>query len=172
MFYDKYKEIFDKCEELFNLKNQDYGLSWTIMRPSSLTDQIWIKAKRIRAIQENKAIAVEGENIDDAFIAMINYSIMGIMQYSNDNINEENVKSLYSIIKSDTTELMMKKNKDYGSAWQDMRISSIVDIILMKLLRVKQIEDNNGITSVSEPIVSSYFDIINYSIFCLIILNM
>ena len=165
------KEI-DKCREVFYKKMEDYGTSWSIMRPISLTDQIYIKAKRIRTLEElgvEKAAVNEG--IEPEFIGIINYSAMGLIQLSRKELtplNQEDAMGLYDRSIAESVALMMNKNHDYDEAWRNMRVSSFTDIILQKLLRTKEIEDNNGVTKVSEGIDANYMDIINYAFFALI----
>ena len=172
----EYTNVINVCRELFSKKTKDYGTAWRILRPSSLTDQIFIKAQRIRTIQETGVNKV-GESIDDEFIAIINYCIMAIIQVSEVELKELEIDPelairLYDKYAKNAFELMMKKNHDYGEAWRDMRVSSLTDLILMKILRVKQIEDNNGSTIISEGIDANYYDMLNYSVFAMIhILN-
>jgi hypothetical protein len=160
------------CREIFEKKSLDYGPSWRILRPSSLTDQIFIKAQRIRTIQETGENKV-GESFEDAFMAIVNYCIMAIIQIRheakiNDDMSIEQAFVAYKEIEKEAFELMEKKNHDYGEAWRDMRVSSLTDLILTKVLRIKQIEDNAGLTLVSEGIEGNYFDMLNYSVFALI----
>ncbi|MGI6718162.1 MAG: DUF1599 domain-containing protein [Bacteroidales bacterium] len=171
----QYDEVVEQCKEIFNAKMTDYGYSWRILRPSSLTDQIYIKANRIRSIQCKGNQKIQ-DKIDNEFIAIINYSIMALIQLESENdhydkYSEEELSEKYIDFFNQAKDLMMKKNHDYGEAWRNMRISSIDDIILMKLMRIKQIEDNCGKTLVSEGIDSNYFDIINYSVFAMILIN-
>lgn len=176
---EQYQHIVQGCREIFLKKTIDYGTSWRIARASSLTDQIFIKANRIRTIQETGENKV-GESIEGEFGAMVNYCIMAIIQARMSEINqnfglelsEEQALYLYDAVVGEAFELMEKKNHDYGEAWRDMRVSSLTDMILMKLLRIKQIEDNGGKTIASEGIESNYFDILNYSIFALIHLTL
>lgn len=168
----QYDEVIEKCKALFDKKMTDYGSAWRVLRPSSLTDQIFIKAQRIRTLQETKQSKVE-EDVESEFIAIINYCVMALIQLEmNDNkeleLQPEEASELYSKWAEDTKSLMMKKNHDYGEAWRDMRVSSITDLILMKLLRTKQIEDNAGKTLVSEGIDANYMDMLNYAAFALI----
>lgn len=163
------------CREIFLKKSKDYGTSWRILRPSSLTDQIFIKAQRIRTIQETGENKV-GETFEDAFTSIVNYCIMAIIQVrngaeTNDELTSVEATEFYERISREAFLLMENKNHDYGEAWRDMRISSLTDLILTKVLRIKQIEDNNGKTLISEGIEGNYFDMINYSIFALIHLN-
>ena len=168
----EYKEVISACKGLFEQKTKDYGTAWRILRLSSITDQILIKAQRIRSIQE-KGVQKIDEGIKGEFVAIINYCIMAmIQQYLGDDTRTEipakEVVNYYDKFAQETMELLMDKNHDYGEAWRDMRISSITDIILMKLFRVKQIEDNQGKTLVSEGVKANYQDMINYAVFCLI----
>ena len=163
------------CESLFKKKTSDYGTAWRILRTSSLTDQIFIKANRIRTIQEVEVAKVD-EGIIPEFIGIVNYSLMALVQLelptdyplelTTDEANERFHKAAHQ-----TRELMLNKNHDYGEAWRDMRVSSLTDLILMKILRVKQIEDNEGKTLVSEGIDANYMDIANYALFALILLE-
>ena len=172
---DKYDNALNRCESLFNNKTADYGTAWRILRTSSLTDQIFIKANRIRTIQEVEVAKVD-EGITPEFIGIVNYSLMALVQlelpsdYTLDLPAEEaNERFQNAAVK--TRALMLNKNHDYGEAWRDMRVSSLTDLILMKLLRVKQIEDNQGKTIVSEGIDANYMDIANYALFALILLS-
>lgn len=167
----EYTEIIDYCKDLFVKKNKDYGTSWRILRLPSLTDQIYIKAQRIRTIQE-KGTQKIGDDIPSEFIGIINYCIMALIRIAAPDdqmeISIEELTRLYEQESDAVKELLFNKNHDYGEAWRQMRVSSMTDIILMKLLRIKQIEDNQGMTIVSEGVKSGYQDIINYSVFCLI----
>lgn len=170
-----FKKIIADCKDVFLKKNQDYGISWTIMRLSSLTDQIFIKAKRIRNIQESKKNVI-GDTQEEEFHSIINYCIMAMIIASHEEqrlsaMLFEDLKTSYEEIVDDTLNLLKRKNTDYGEVWRDMRVSSMTDIILAKLLRIKQIEDNQGQTSISEGAYSNYQDILNYSIFCIIKLS-
>ncbi len=165
-----YHQIIDKCLDIFSKKNKDYGTSWRILRLPSITDQIFIKAQRIRTIQENGFSKVD-EGQASEFIGIINYCVMALMlirESKTSAVNEKNLEVLYKKETDDVAQLLFNKNHDYGEAWRDMRVSSMTDIILMKLLRIKQIEDNAGQTIISEGVGSGYQDIINYSVFCLI----
>lgn len=167
----EYQEIIQYCQDLFTKKNQDYGTSWRILRLPSITDQIFIKAQRIRTIQE-KGVQKVNDDISGEFIGIINYCVMALIQieFGNDKaeLSGDVLTSLYDQQVRQVKTLLFDKNHDYGEAWRDMRVSSMTDIILMKLLRIKQIEDNEGFTIVSEGVKSGYQDIINYSVFCLI----
>ena len=166
-----YKKVIDKCKDIFIKKSQDYGSAWRILRVPSLTDQIFIKAQRIRSIQEKQSKKID-ENIDSEFIGIINYCIMAIIQieYKKNEIEIEieKLEKLYDKYSTETMSLLENKNHDYDEAWKEMRVSSMTDIILMKLYRTKQIESNNGKTLISEGVKANYQDIINYSVFCLI----
>lgn len=166
----QFAATFTTCKEVFTKKMQDYGLSWLVLRPSSLTDQIYIKVKRIRSIEEIGSQKVE-DDVQDDYIGVINYCIMALIQLGSksNNLEPNKVASLYNQHQESTLELMKAKNHDYGEAWRDMRVSSITDLILMKILRIKQIEDNNGIVSnITEGLSANYQDIINYAVFSLI----
>ena len=168
----EYKNIISSCKEIFLKKYKDYGSAWRILRLPSITDQIFIKAQRIRTIQEKNLMKVD-EGIENEFIGIINYSMIAIIQlnFQNDERIEipfEELDSLYDSSSNETIKLLENKNHDYDEAWRDMRVSSMLDIILMKLYRTKQIENNNGKTIISEGVKANYQDIINYSVFCLI----
>lgn len=168
----QYNAVVEECRSLFMKKMSDYGSAWRILRLPSLTDQIFIKAQRIRQLQENAVRKVdEGEKSE--FIGIINYSIMALIQLElgiveTPDLSTEAATELYDKHIGITKELMENKNHDYGEAWRDMRISSLTDLILQKLLRVKQIEDNEGKTIVSEGIDANYQDMINYAVFAMI----
>jgi hypothetical protein len=168
----EYKQVIAGCKTLFEKKTKDYGTAWRILRLSSITDQIYIKAQRIRSIQE-KGIQKVDDPIKDEFVGIINYCIISLIQLQLDNSDRmeftyEELEPLYDKAVNETFELLQNKNHDYGEAWREMRVSSITDIILMKLLRVKQIEDNEGKTLVSEGVKANYQDMINYAVFALI----
>lgn len=171
----EFKREIARCREIFEKKAKDYGSSWRILRLPSLTDQIFIKANRIRSIQE-KGLQLVDEGIVPEFVAMVNYATMALIQQElggsgDDELPTEQALALYDKHIKGATELMTAKNHDYDEAWRQMRISSMVDLILMKIRRIKQIEDNDGKTVISEGVEGSYKDIINYSIFCLIRLS-
>jgi len=171
----EYANVINVCRDIFTKKTKDYGTAWRILRPSSLTDQLFIKAQRIRTIQETGENKV-GENIEDEFVAIVNYCIMAIIQLREEGLTEfelpaSTATNLYDKYALEATELMQKKNHDYGEAWRDMRVSSLTDLILQKIYRVKQIEDNDGETIISEGIDANYFDMLNYSVFALIHMN-
>ncbi len=171
----QYDEVINKCRTLFMHKMQDYGSAWRILRLPSLTDQIFIKAQRIRSLQENEIRKVNEGEVSE-FIGIINYSLMALIQLEKGvveqpDLNVEEALALYDKHINITKDLMQAKNHDYGEAWREMRISSLTDLILQKLLRVKQIEDNMGKTIVSEGIDANYQDMINYSVFALILFS-
>ncbi len=171
----QFNQIIDLCREIFVAKMKDYGTAWRILRPSSLTDQIFIKAQRIRSIETKKEMKVD-EGKKSEFIGIINYAIMAIIQLEighKDEIDmqEKSVLDYYDKFAEEALELMKRKNHDYDEAWRGMRISSFTDLILMKLYRTKQIEDNKGKTLISEGIDANYYDMINYAVFALIMLE-
>jgi len=171
----QYNAVIKTCRELFVNKMKDYGCAWRILRLPSLTDQIFIKAQRIRSLQENEVRKVD-EDEKPEFIGIINYSIMALIQLelgiaTQPDLSVENAMELYDEKIKLTKELMENKNHDYGEAWRDMRVSSLTDLIIQKLLRVKQIEDNKGKTLVSEGIDANYQDMINYAIFAMILME-
>lgn len=168
----QYDEALEKCKDIFSKKTTDYGTAWRVLRTSSLTDQIFIKANRIRTIQENGLSKVD-EGIESEFIGIINYCIIAIIQLELKDdkrmeLGAEETVNYYQNFAQAAKSLMEDKNHDYGEAWRDMRISSLTDLILMKILRVKQIEDNKGKTLISEGIDANYYDMINYALFALI----
>ena len=168
----QFDQIIKKSSTLFEKKMKDYGSAWRILRLPSLTDQIFIKAQRIRSIQNNQVQKVE-EGIASEFIGILNYSIIALIQLEKGlsdsaDLTEEEASQLYQYYAKKAKNLMSAKNHDYDEAWRDMRVGSFTDLILQKLLRVKQIEDNKGQTLVSEGIDANYFDMINYAIFALI----
>jgi hypothetical protein len=168
----QYTNVMNSCREIFEKKSIDYGTSWRILRTSSLTDQIFIKAQRIRTIQETGENKV-GESFEDAFQAIVNYCIMALIQLRypadfNESLSATQALIFYKEIEEEATNLMKRKNHDYGEAWRDMRVSSLTDLILTKVLRIKQIEDNRGKTIASEGVEGNYFDMLNYSVFALI----
>lgn len=171
----QYDAVIEDCRNLFVKKMADYGSAWRILRLPSLTDQLFIKAQRIRQLQENEVRKVDEGEIPE-FIGIINYSLMALIQLDlgvseTPDLSLEEATELYDNHIKISKELMMNKNHDYGEAWRDMRVSSLTDLILQKILRVKQIEDNSGKTLVSEGIDANYQDMINYSVFALIHLN-
>lgn len=171
----EYKHVISNCKALFAKKTRDYGTAWRILRLPSITDQIFIKAQRIRSIQD-KGIQKIGDPISDEFIGIINYCVIALIQLELANSEKtemsfEELEPLYDKAVGETYSLQQDKNHDYGEAWRDMRVSSITDIILMKLLRVKQIEDNKGKTLVSEGVKANYQDMINYAVFALILMS-
>ena len=167
-----YHKVIDQCRTLFVNKMKDYGSAWRILRTSSLTDQIYIKAQRIRSLQLKKVKKINEGEIPE-FIGIINYSIMALIQLEKGvsekpDFTSNQILSFYNEKVKETFELMLAKNHDYGEAWRDMRITSLTDLIIQKLIRVKKIEENSGKTIVSEGIDANYQDIINYAIFALI----
>lgn len=168
----EYKQVIATCKALFAKKTKDYGTAWRVLRLPSITDQIYIKAQRIRSIQEKGMQKVE-DPIKDEFIGIINYCIIALIQLKLEDSEKmdmtfEELEGYYDNAAESTFNLLQNKNHDYNEAWREMRVSSITDIILMKLLRVKQIEDNSGKTIVSEGVKANYQDMINYSVFALI----
>ncbi|WP_412986242.1 DUF1599 domain-containing protein [Pontimicrobium sp. IMCC45349] len=168
----QYDDVVSTCRDLFTKKMKDYGSAWRILRLPSLTDQIFIKAQRIRGLQENDVRKVDEGEVSE-FIGIINYCIMALIQLDKGVVEQpdlsvEEATEAYDEKIAITKQLMMDKNHDYGEAWRDMRVSSLTDLILQKLLRVKQIEDNAGKTLVSEGIDANYQDMINYAVFALI----
>ena len=172
---NQYDAIVTICRDLYSKKMSDYGSAWRILRLPSLTDQIFIKAQRIRSLQENEVRKVD-EDESSEFIGIINYSIMALIQLDKGiavqpDLNVNEAVKLYDEKISITKNLMENKNHDYGEAWREMRVSSLTDLILQKILRVKQIEDNKGKTLVSEGIDANYQDMINYAVFALILMD-
>lgn len=168
----QYDAVIAGCKALFLRKNKDYGSAWRILRLPSLTDQIFIKASRVRNIEEQGTSKVS-DRVEDEYIGMINYCLMALIQSTlgddeRQDIPLEELTPLYDAFVLETRQLFQDKNHDYGEIWRDMRISSYTDLILMKLLRIKQIEDNQGQLLVSEGVVANYMDIINYCVFALI----
>ena len=171
----QYEEAIALSRNVFVKKTKDYGTAWRILRPSSLTDQLYIKASRIRSIQE-KGTAKVDDPIHLDFVGIINYSIMALIQLDHTDISvlevdHQKVEAWYDHYRAIAFELMQSKNHDYGEAWRDLRVSSITDLILMKLLRIKKIEDNDGKTIISEGLDANYLDIINYAVFAMILIE-
>ncbi|PZD78038.1 DUF1599 domain-containing protein [Mesonia sp. K7] len=171
----QYDAVVQKCRQLFENKLKDYGAAWRILRLPSLTDQIFIKAQRIRSLQENAVRKVDEDEVAE-FIAIFNYSAIALINLEKGVVDQPDMSAeeaieLYDKHIQTTRDLMLNKNHDYGEAWRDMRVSSLTDLILQKILRVKQIEDNSGKTLVSEGIDANYQDMINYAVFALIHLN-
>jgi hypothetical protein len=169
---EQYNAVIKICRDLFLKKMQDYGSAWRILRLPSLTDQIFIKAQRIRSLQENEVRKVDEDEVSE-FIGIINYSVMALIQIEKGIVDQPDLSpseavALFDKHVSITKALMENKNHDYGEAWREMRVSSLTDLILQKLLRVKQIEDNKGKTLVSEGIDANYQDMINYAVFAMI----
>jgi hypothetical protein len=172
----QYDAVIQRCKDVFVNKTQDYGTAWRILRPSSLTDQIFIKASRIRSIEEKNGISKINEGVDSEFVGIINYAVMALiqLQHSDDynlEIHPDEAARLYDEQVAITKALMMDKNHDYGEAWRDMRVSSMTDLILMKIIRTKSIEDNKGQTLISEGLEANYMDMLNYAVFALIKIN-
>lgn len=172
---EQYDAVVTTCRNLFINKMKDYGSAWRVLRLPSLTDQIFIKAQRIRKLQENEVRKVD-EDEKSEFIGIINYSVMALIQLDKGVVAQpdfgvEEATELYDEKIAETKALMMNKNHDYGEAWRDLRVSSLTDLIIQKLLRVKQIENNKGKTLVSEGIDANYQDMINYSIFAVVLIN-
>jgi hypothetical protein len=168
----QYDTAIKQCKDIFLKKMKDYGTAWRNLRPTSLTDQIFIKAQRIKSIEEKGTQKVE-DDIKGEYIGIINYCIIALIQLemekdSRMELPYDEVEQLYSKYAAQTKKLMEDKNHDYGEAWRDMRISSLTDLILMKIFRVKQIEDNKGKTIISEGVDANYMDMLNYSVFALI----
>ncbi len=172
----EYDQVIQACKDLFIKKTKDYGTAWRILRLPSITDQIFIKAQRVRTIEDKKVSKVD-EGIISEYVGIVNYCIIAMIQLdlgeteTDLDIEASRVSSFYDLKVKETKDLMMDKNHDYGEAWRDMRLASLTDLILMKLMRVKQIEDNQGSTLVSEGVIANYQDMLNYSVFALIKLN-
>ena len=172
---NQFKDIIAQCRDLYTKKLKDYGPAWRVLRLPSLTDQIFIKVSRIRTLQEATTRMVD-EGEESEFIGIINYAIMALIQLElgfadQPDLTDEEATAFYDKYATMAHDLMMKKNHDYGEAWRDMRVSSITDLIYQKVLRTKSIEDNKGKTIVSEGLDANYLDMINYSIFALILIN-
>lgn len=168
----EYDQAVAVCRDIFSKKLKDYGASWRILRPQSLTDQLFIKAKRIRSL-EVTGVSLVGDGIFGEFVAIVNYGVIGLIQLElgyadSDDLDYERGMVLYNKYIEAAKKLMLAKNHDYGEAWRDMRTSSYTDLILQKICRTKQIEDNEGNTLISEGIDANYFDMINYAVFGLI----
>lgn len=170
---EQFEQVIQLCRKIFQDKLKDYGPSWRIMRPQSVTDQIFIKANRIRSLEMKGSSKID-EGIKPEFIAIVNYGIIGLIQLAigpateNITMNNDEALALYDKYITETKELMYAKNHDYDEAWRSMRISSYTDLILMKIYRTKQIESNNGQTIISEGIDANYMDMVNYALFGLI----
>jgi hypothetical protein len=168
----QFEAVFTRCKTLFMQKALDYGVSWRILRPPSLTDQLFIKARRIRNIEEKGYQSVP-DTVDSEFIGIVNYCLIALIQLNlpesaSIDMDIKEVERYYDHFAAETLRLLRAKNDDYGEVWREMRSSSFTDMILMKLLRIRQIEDNNGQTTVSEGLEANYMDIVNYAIFALI----
>jgi hypothetical protein len=171
----QYDAALKACKDIFIKKMKDYGSAWRIVRPTSITDQIFIKAQRIRSIEEKEEQKIQ-EDIRSEYIGIVNYAIIGLIQLelgNSDNLylSPEAAEVFYKKYSKQAKELMDNKNHDYDEAWREMRVSSLTDLILMKIFRTKQIEDNKGETIISEGIDANYLDMINYAIFALIRLD-
>lgn len=172
---NQYNEVVEKCKDIFIKKTKDYGTAWRVLRPISVVDQIFIKAQRIRTIQDKKQQLVE-DNIADEFKGILNYAVIGMIQLTLgdakvEDVEVEKVNEWYSKNVQFAKDTMLNKNHDYGEAWRDMSQESFADLIIMKLQRIKQILANDGKTIISEGIDANYVDIINYSVFALILMN-
>ena len=173
---NQYNEVSTICRNLFEKKLTDYGAAWRVLRPSSVTDQIYIKVNRIRTLQMTDKKMIDKDE-EEEFIAIVNYSVIALIQLDRgvsealDKEDKAEIMALYDDFIQKARDLMEKKNHDYGEVWRDMRISSMTDLIYQKILRTKQIEDNEGKTLVSEGIEANYFDMLNYAVFCLIKLS-
>jgi len=169
----EYDSIIKKCEDIFAKKMKDYGSAWRILRISSLTDQIFIKAQRIRSIEQKGEQKIQ-DGVAGEFVGIVNYAIVGLIQLDlgvselAEEMDYNEVMNIFSKHANVAKELMIAKNHDYGEAWRDMRVSSLTDLILQKILRVKQIEDNHGVTLISEGVDANYLDMLNYAVFALI----
>jgi hypothetical protein len=171
----QYDAVIDHCRSLYLKKHRDYGSAWRILRLPSLTDQIFIKAQRLRSIQDKGKQLIE-DRMDGEFIGIVNYSLMALVQFEKGvsqaaDLNEEEALAVFNFQSEIAKNLMERKNHDYGEAWREMRISSLTDLILQKILRIKQIEDNSGQTIASEGIEANYLDMVNYAVFALIKMN-
>ncbi len=172
---EQFEHVIDICREVFQKKLHDYGASWRVMRPSSLTDQLYIKANRIRNIQM-KGLSKVDEGVESEFIGVVNYGVIALIQLElgvadTPKMETEEVLRLYDLKIREAMSLMLDKNHDYGEAWRQMRVSSFADLILTKVFRTKEIEDLGGDTYISEGVDANYMDMINYAIFALIQLN-
>lgn len=172
----QFDAVLEQCRSVFVHKTQDYGTAWRILRPSSLTDQIFIKASRIRSIEQNDGHTKVDEGVEPEYVGIINYCVMALIQLELGiegelELSAEVATDYYDKYVAQTKALMMAKNHDYGEAWRDMRVSSMTDLILMKIIRTKSIEDNGGKTLVSEGLDANYMDMFNYAVFALIKIN-
>ncbi|MFM7595535.1 MAG: DUF1599 domain-containing protein [Flavobacteriales bacterium] len=170
-----FTNILTKCREIYIAKTTDYGTAWRILRPIALADQLYIKANRIRTLQES-GVSKVGDGIEGEFMAIVNYCIMGLIQINESNdlpmeLTKDEAVELYDKYKEESVSLMLKKNHDYGEAWREMAIESLTDLILMKIYRIKQIEGNQGKTLVSEGVDANYYDMLNYAVFALILMD-
>lgn len=173
---EQYQAILHVCRQLFLKKNHDYGTAWRVLRPSSITDQIYIKAARIRSIDTKKEQKIQ-DSVEIEFIGIVNYCIMALIQLGREahhidiHLDKENVVAQYDHAAQSVYQLMLAKNHDYDEIWRSMRISSMTDLILMKIIRIKEIEDKSGRTQASEGIEANFMDIMNYAMFCLILIH-
>jgi hypothetical protein len=172
---NQYNAVIGRCRDIFMKKNFDYGTSWRILRQSSITDQIYIKATRIRTIEEKGSSEIN-EGIEDEFIGIINYSVIALVQMAlahepSLDLKKEHLGKIFDEVVADTKRLMEAKNSDYGEAWRNMRVSTFTDVILMRLMRIRSIEDNGGETIASEGVDANFQDMINYAVFALIRLD-
>ncbi|MFC7522962.1 DUF1599 domain-containing protein [Parapedobacter sp. GCM10030251] len=172
----QYDRIIGHCQQLFEKKTTDYGTAWRIMRLPSITDQLYIKAQRVRTLEE-KGVSKVGDGVQEEYIGIVNYCVIAIIQLAladnrNENLPLPEVVEKYNQVIAETKELMFAKNHDYGEAWRDMRLTSLTDLILMKIYRVKQIENNEGLTVASEGVKANYQDMLNYAVFALIKLGL
>lgn len=171
----QYDSIISRCKDIFSKKMKDYGTAWRVLRPSSITDQLYIKAKRISTLEETEVSKID-EGVVSEYIAIVNYCVMGLVQLEKGpsdagELSNDDVSKLYAHHLEIARSLMINKNSDYGEAWREMRVKSITDLILMKIHRTKQIEDNKGETLISEGIDANYHDMINYAVFAMILLD-
>ena len=171
----QFHSVLSQCRKLFVDKMKDYGPAWRILRTPSITDQIFIKVKRIRTLQTSSERLVD-EGVEPEFIGIVNYAAMGVIQLQlgvvdQPDLSQEQAMTLYDQVTNEAYELMTRKNHDYSEAWRDMRVSSITDLIMSKVLRTKSIEDHGGKTIASEGVDANYYDMINYAVFALILLN-
>lgn len=171
----QYDSVINSCKDIFSKKMKDYGTAWRVLRPSSITDQLYIKAKRISTLEVNGESKVD-EGVVPEYMAIVNYCVMGLVQLelgpsNSSDLTDEQVMDLYHTHVNTARSLMINKNSDYGEAWREMRVPSITDLILMKLHRTKQIEDNQGKTLISEGIDANYHDMLNYAVFAMILIE-
>lgn len=172
----QYTAVLEECRQLFEKKNKDYGTAWRVLRPSSITDQIFIKAARVRSVDSKKEQKIQ-DSIENEFVGIVNYCIMALIQLArlknneSDLLDKNKVIAEYDRFAEQVYQLMLAKNHDYDEVWRAMRISSMTDLIIMKIVRIKEIEDKGGQTLVSEGTDANYMDIMNYAIFALILIK-